>query len=324
MGQKINPIGFRLGVNRTWDSRWFAKGAEYGKLLHEDIKIRNYLKEQLKQTGKNDPLLGHKMLAMIFEKPSLRTRVSFSVAMTQLGGTALMLRQEEVGLGHREPVKDVARVISSMCNGIMVRTFEQSKVEELAQWGSVPVVNGLTDLTHPCQAMADVMTLEEHFGNLKGRTIAFIGDGNNVARALAVACGKFGMRFILATPPAYALPRADVDRIMGQVPDLDFVTTNDPREAAAAADCLYTDTWVSMGQEAEKQQRIKEFAGFSIDESLLAVAPKHCVVMHCLPAYRGLEISDGAMEGKRSLVFPQAENRLHFQKGLLAVLLGNQ
>jgi ornithine carbamoyltransferase len=186
------------------------------------------------------------------------------------------------------------------------------------------VINGLTDFSHPCQAMSDLMTLNEHFGDLKGRTVAFIGDGNNVARSLADTCGKFGMRFILAAPPGYELPAEDVQRIMSHSPQMDFVTTNDPRQAAAEADCLYTDTWVSMGQEAEKERRKKDFAGFIIDAKLLAAAPAHAVVMHCLPAYRGLEITAEMVDGPRSLIFPQAENRLHFQKGLLAVLLGRQ
>jgi ornithine carbamoyltransferase len=218
----------------------------------------------------------------------------------------------------------VARVLAGMCDGIMARTFEHEKVTSLAKWSTVPVINGLTDYSHPCQAMADTMTLQEHFGTLKGRTLAYVGDGNNVARSLSVACGRFGMRFILASPPAYELPREDVDRIMSQVPEMDFVVTNDPIEAVREADAIYTDTWVSMGKESEKQKRVKEFAGFQIDEKLLARAPAHAVVLHCLPAYRGFEISDAAMEGKQSLVFPQAENRLHFQKGLLAVLMGNQ
>jgi ornithine carbamoyltransferase len=293
--------------------------------LRHMLDVSAKLKKELKATGKNDPLLAGKTLAMIFEKPSLRTRVSFAVAMTQLGGNGLLLRNEEVGLDTREPTSDVARVVSSMCDGIMARTFEHSKVIRLAQFSRVPVINGLTDFSHPCQAMADVMTLAEHFGGeLSGRTVAFIGDGNNVARSLAVACGKFGMRFVLATPPGYTLSGKDEDRIMTQVPQMDFETTSDPYEAARDADCLYTDTWVSMGQEDEKAKRVKEFAGFTIDEKLLARAPKHAVVLHCLPAYRGLEISEGVLEGKQSLVFPQAENRLHFQKGLLSVLLGGQ
>ena len=175
---------------------------------------------------------------------------------------------------------------------------------------------------YTCQAMADLMTVEEHFGSLQGKTLAFIGDGNNVARSLLIGCGRFGMRFILACPRTYELPHEDVDRIMSQVPEMDFATTDDPKDAASEADVLYTDTWVSMGQETEKAQRLKDFAGYKIDEKLIAAAPKHAVIMHCLPAYRGLEISDEAMEHKRSPVFPQAENRLHFQKGLLAVLLG--
>ncbi|HTW95407.1 MAG TPA: ornithine carbamoyltransferase [Tepidisphaeraceae bacterium] len=293
-----------------------------GELRHL-LDVSSRLKAQLRQTGRNDPLLAGKTLAMIFEKPSLRTRVSFAVAMTQLGGNGLLLRDEEVGLGKREPVQDVARVLSGMCDGIMARTFAHDTVLGLAKWATVPVINGLTDYSHPCQAMADMLTLQEHFGELKGKTLAFIGDGNNVARSLAVACGKFGVRFILATPPGYQLPSDDVSRIMSQVPDLDFVLTHDPTEAAAVADCIYTDTWVSMGQETEKVRRLKDFQGFIIDQALLQKAPAHAVVMHCLPAYRGLEISDDVVESSRSLIFPQAENRLHFQKGLLAVLLGH-
>jgi ornithine carbamoyltransferase len=216
----------------------------------------------------------------------------------------------------------VARVLSGMCDGIMARTFEHEKLTGLAKYSTVPVINGLTDFSHPCQAMADLMTLQERFGELRGRTLAFIGDGNNVARSLAVACGKLGLRFILASPDAYKLPREDVDRIMTQVPEMDFVVTDDAKQAAAEADAIYTDTWVSMGQEAEKARRVKDFAGYQVDEALMAAAPKHAVVLHCLPAYRGLEISDGVMEGPQSMVFPQAENRLHFQKGLLAALMG--
>lgn len=290
--------------------------------LRHLLDVAARLKAEYRENGRNDLILAGKTLAMVFEKPSLRTRVSFSVAMTHLGGSALYLRQEEVGLVTREPVEDVARVLSGMCDGIMARTFEHQKVLDLAKYASVPVINGLTDFSHPCQAMADVMTIEEHFGDLKGRTVAFIGDGNNVARSLSVACGKFGMRFVLATPPNYELPEAEVDRIMTQLPEMDFITTQDPREAVKDADVIYTDTWVSMGQESEKQQRLKDFDGFRIDDSLLADAPDHAVVLHCLPAYRGLEISHEVIEGKRSLIFPEAENRLHFQKGLIAVLMG--
>jgi ornithine carbamoyltransferase len=292
--------------------------------LRHTLDVSKRLKKQLKETGKNDPILAGKTLAMIFEKPSLRTRVSFAVGMTQLGGAGLLLRDEEVGLDKREPTEDVARVLASMCDGIMARTFEHEKVVKLAQYSAVPVVNALTDYSHPCQAMADVLTLEEHFGDLKGRTVAYIGDGNNVARSLAVACGKFGMKFIIAAPEGYELDDASVARIRQQVPGISFTTVRDPMEAARNADALYTDTWVSMGQEAEKAKRLAIFNGYQINEQLLAAAPKNAVVLHCLPAYRGLEISSGVMEGKQSLIFPEAENRLHFQKGLLAVLLGGQ
>ena len=290
--------------------------------LRRLLDVSACLKKQYKAKGCNDPILNCKTLAMVFEKPSLRTRVSFAVAMTHLGGQGLLLRNEEVGFGVREAVEDIARVLSGMCDGIMARTFEHEKVLKLATYASVPVINGLTDYSHPCQAMADLMTVEEHFGSLADKTMAFIGDGNNVARSLATACGKLGMRFVIASPPGYQLDGAEMDRIISQVPDMDFETTDDPVEAVRDADVLYTDTWVSMGQEEEKERRIKEFAGFCIDAKLLSEAPKSAIVLHCLPAYRGLEISAEVLEGPQSKVFEEAENRLHFQKGLLAVLMG--
>lgn len=296
--------------------------------LHRILDVASTLKQQIRETGKNDPLLAGKTLAMIFEKPSLRTRVSFAIAMTQLGGQGLLLRDDEVGLGKREPVKDVARVLGSMCDGIMARVFEHQKILDLAKYSPVPVINGLSDYSHPCQAMADILTIRESFAgghagsDLAGKTVVYVGDGNNVARSLAVACGKFGMRFICVTPGGYELPADDMDRIMSQVSGMEFVTSHDPREAARDADVLYTDTWVSMGQETEKARRMKDFSGFSIDESLLSIAPKHAIVLHCLPAYRGLEISEGVLEGPQSRVFQQAENRLHAQKAILAVLMG--
>jgi ornithine carbamoyltransferase len=290
--------------------------------LRHLLDVARRLKAQHKSTGRNDPILAGKTLAMIFEKPSLRTRVSFAVATTHLGGSPLLLRQEEVGLDTREPTADVARVLSGMCDGIMARTFAHEKVVQLARYASVPVINGLTDYSHPCQAMADLMTMEEHFGALAGRTLAYIGDGNNVARSLAIACGKLGVRFVIASPPGYTLPSDEVDAIMAQLPDMDFTTAASPEDAVREADVLYTDTWVSMGQEQEKAQRIADFKGYQIDAPLLAAAPPHAMVMHCLPAYRGLEISAEVLESPRSLIFPEAENRLHLQKGLLAVLMG--
>src|SRR5208282_5490962 len=284
-------------------------GCTFDELEHT-LQVAAALKKQYRETGRNDPLLAGKTLAMIFEKPSLRTRVSFSVAMTHLGGSGLLLRQEEVGLGKREPVEDVAR------------TYSHEVVVNLAKSATVPVINALTDYSHPCQAMADLLTIREKFGDLKGRTVAFIGDGNNMARSLSAACGRFGMRFILAAPAGYDLPSADMDRIMSQIPNMEFQTARQPADAVRNADVIYTDTWISMGQEQEKEKRLRDFRGFMVDEKLLAAAPKHAIVMHCLPAYRGLEISAAVLEGPQSVVFPQAENRLHYQKGLLAVLMG--
>lgn len=301
----------------------FISIADYSTAdLQHVLEVSMALKKQYKAIGRNDHILADQTLAMIFEKPSLRTRVSFATAMTQLGGTSLYLRQEEVGLETREPVRDVSRVLSGMCDGIMARTFEHEKITELAKWSSVPVINGLTDYSHPCQAMTDILTVYECFGSLKGRTMAFIGDGNNVARSLSLACGRFGMNFVLASPKGYELPKEDVDAIMAAAPDMDFAITDDPVAAVRDADAVYTDTWISMGQEREKEARIQAFKGFCINAELLASAPSHAIVLHCLPAYRGLEISDETMEGPKSKVFQQAENRLHFQKGLLAVLMG--
>ena len=285
------------------------------------LDVARDLKKQYLKTGKNDPILAGQVLAMVFEKPSLRTRVSFQCGMAHLGGQAMYIRGEEVGLGVREPVQDVARVLSGMCDGIMARTFAHEKVEGLAKHSTVPVINGLTDFNHPCQAMADLLTIEEHFGKLEGLTVAYVGDGNNVTRSLASACGKFKMRCIVAAPRGYELPEADAARYRTAGA---FEQTSDPVAAVREADVVYTDTWVSMGQEAEKATKVKEFAGFEINEALMAKAPRGAVVLHCLPAYRGYEISDGVMESPQSLVFPQAENRMHFQKGLMAVLMGGR
>ena len=268
--------------------------------------------------GELPPALQRKTLAMIFEKPSLRTRVSFEAAMTQLGGHAICLTQSDIGLGSREPVQDVARVLSGMCDAIMARTFSHEMVEQLGAAASVPVINALTDYSHPCQAMADLMTVRERMGELAGRTLTFVGDGNNVARSLAVVCAKFEMKFVLAAPTGHTLEQDFIDSL----PDgADYSQTSAPADAVAGADVIYTDTWVSMGQEDEKAQRIKTFEGFQINADLLACAPDHAIVLHCLPAYRGLEISDEAFEAHAASIFRQAENRLHFQRALVNVLI---
>ncbi len=292
-------------------------------VLNHIFDVAFELRKQRRAGERNTPLLSGKTLAMLFEKPSLRTRVSFEQAMVELGGHALVLQQHEVGLGKRESVADVARVLSGMVHGIAARVFEHQSLVELAHHGSVPVINMLSDYSHPCQALADVMTLMDEFGrDLSGRTLAFIGDGNNVARSLATICGRLGMRFVLASPAGYELEMELIERIMSQVPGATIEMTRDAGEAVRFADCIYTDTWVSMGQEAEAAKRKKVFAAYQVNAQLLAQAPSHAVVLHCLPAYRGTEITDEAMDGPRSRVFAESENRLHAQKGLLAVLMG--
>jgi ornithine carbamoyltransferase len=290
--------------------------------LQHIMDVAKTLKHQHKTTGRNDPIAAGKVLAMIFEKPSLRTRMSFEVAMVHLGGHATYISPSEIGLGKRESVADVARVLSGFCDGIMARVFEHEKLTGLAKYARVPVINGLSDYSHPCQALADLMTAQEHFGILRGLTLSYIGDGNNVARSLMVACARFGVRFRIAAPPGYELEDIFIDRIMRQCPDLDFAKTSDPISAVRGTDIIYTDTWVSMGQEEEKHQRMPIFKPYQINKELLAEAPKTAIVMHCLPAYRGVEITDEVIDGPQSVVFQEAENRLHFQKGLLAVLIG--
>ncbi len=267
--------------------------------------------------------LSRKVLAMIFEKPSLRTRVSFETAMTQLGGHAIYLAPTDIGLGTREPARDVARVLGRMCDGIMARTFSHETVQRLAAHSPTPVINALSDYSHPCQAMADLMTAREHFcsdgSDFAGGTLAFVGDGNNVARSLAVLCAKLDVTFVLAAPEGYQLEA----EFPATLPDgARYVVTSDPAQAVADADVIYTDTWVSMGQEDEKNKRIKDFEGFQVSTDLLAGAPDHAIVMHCLPAHRGYEIAEDVFEAHAATIFAQADNRLHFQRSLLNVLIG--
>ncbi len=279
-----------------------------------------------RQAGKaNDPILQGKTLAVFFEKQSLRTRVSFEQAMNELGGHAIILDQGSIGLGQRESVHDVIKVLSGMVHGIAARVYEHQKLLQLAEHGSIPVINALSDESHPCQAMADIMTMIDEFGpDLTGRTLAYVGDGNNVALSLASICGKLEIRFVIASPPGYELEQDVVDRIMAQQPNMAFEITADPKQAVHDADAIYTDTWISMGQEEQTAARKIAFDGFALDAALLQHSPDHAIVLHCLPAHRGMEITDEIMDGPQSRVFPQAHNRLHAQKGLLAVLLGNQ
>ena len=274
------------------------------------------------RAGKLASTLTRKTLAMIFEKPSLRTRVSFETAMSDLGGHAIYLTKADIGLGSREAIQDIARVLGRMCDGIMARTFSHQFVVDLGKWSAVPVINGLTDHSHPCQAMADLMTAKEVFGELKGKTLVFVGDGNNVARSLADACGKFGMKFILSCPEGYELDKKFVTAVRAEGGQACYQELHEPARAVAGADIIYTDTWISMGQESEKDKRVKAFKGFQINDKLLASAPRRAIVLHCLPAYRGYEITDSAFEAHSKTILDQAENRLHFQRTLLNVLMG--
>ncbi|MEX0775592.1 MAG: ornithine carbamoyltransferase [Phycisphaeraceae bacterium] len=291
--------------------------------LHHIFDVAFDLRQERSAGKANRPVLAHKTLAMIFEKPSLRTRASFEQAMLELGGHAIVMGDAEVGLGKRETAADVARVLSGIVHGIVARVFEHQKLIDLAQYATIPVINALSDFSHPCQALADAMTIMDEFGrDLRGRTVAYVGDGNNVARSLAVLCGRLGMNFIHACPSGYELERELTERILAQVPGMNLQLTHDPVVAVHDADVLYTDTWVSMGKEAEASERLRQFGPYQINSGLLAAAPAHAIVMHCLPAYRGKEITSEVLEGPRSRVWSQAHNRLHGQKGLLAVLLG--
>ena len=289
-------------------------------MLRDLLRTSARLKS-LYSVGGTDLCLTGKVLAMLFEKPSLRTRISFHVAMTDLGGSAIYVKPEDIGgIGKREPIKDMARVLSRYVDGIMARTFEHSTITELAKFAAVPVINALTDWLHPCQAMADVLTIQEHCEDLQGVKIAFIGDGNNVARSLAFASAKLGMKMVVASPPAYQLDAESIQKA-NQIAADTITRTNNPAQAVADANIIYTDTWVSMGQEQEKQKRCADFAGFQVNAALLKAAPPDAKIMHCLPASRGLEITDDVVESPNSIIFDQAENRLHFQRALLKKLL---
>jgi ornithine carbamoyltransferase len=267
------------------------------------------------------PLRG-RVVGLVFEKPSLRTRVSFEAAVAQLGGTSLFLPGNEVGLGWRESVEDFGRTIGQYVDALVLRVFKHDTVRGLADLAGCVVVNGLSDLAHPCQALADLLTIKETFGEIRGRTVVFVGDGNNVAKSLAYGCGKLGASFVLASPTGYGFDPAYREAFRRHAPLGMLTETHDPAAAVKAADVIYTDVWTSMGQEAEKEKRLSEFAPFQVNEKLLSLAPPDAKVLHCLPAHRGEEITGEVLDGPRSLAFPQAGNRLHAQKALLAWLLG--
>jgi ornithine carbamoyltransferase len=293
------------------------------KDIEKILKRSATLKKLLKQ-GKPHQTLKGRSLGMIFEKASTRTRVSFEVGMFQLGGQALFLSPDDLQIGRGEPIADTARTLSRYLDGIMIRTFAQKTIEELARFASIPVINGLTDAHHPCQALADLLTIQEKKKKLKGLTLAYVGDGNNVANSLIQACVKVGMHFAIATPRGYELDAAIMKQAKaeGKQTNAGVLVTNDPFQAVGNADIVYTDVWASMGQEAEHTKRMKEFKGYEVDTTLMKAARKGALVMHCLPAHRGEEIAADVIDGPKSVIFDQAENRLHVQKAVLDLLLG--
>lgn len=283
------------------------------------LRIKN-----MQKNGEIQTCLSGKTLAMIFAKSSTRTRVSFEVGTTQLGGSALFLSTADIQLGRGEPISDTAQVLSRMVDGIMIRTFKQSDLEELAKHGSIPIINGLTDEFHPCQVLADLLTIYEKKGTLKGLKLAFVGDGNNMAHSLMIGCSKLGMDVAIASPDGYkpnpvytAWSVANAEKHGSKV-----TICSDPLEACKDADVLYTDVWASMGQESEAEKRREAFKGFQINAECLSVAEKDAIFLHCLPAHRGEEVTSEVIDGKHSVVFDEAENRLHAQKAVMALLMG--
>jgi ornithine carbamoyltransferase len=288
---------------------------EVALILDEAVKIKAMQKARIPYR----PLRG-RTLAMVFQKPSNRTRVSFEVGMYQLGGHALSLSPQEIQMGKRETPSDTGRVLARYIDAIMVRTFDHEELEELAGAADVPVVNGLSDAHHPCQALADLLTVREEFGSLEGVKIAYVGDGNNVAHSLAIACALTGAELAIAHPDGHG-PDPEVVETAGKLGAAP-VLTQDPSEAAAGARVVYTDVWASMGQEAEAAERREEFVPFRVDEGLMGLAAEDAIFLHCLPAHRGEEVTAGVIDGPQSRVFDQAENRLHAQKALLYLLMG--
>ncbi|MCX7841714.1 MAG: ornithine carbamoyltransferase [Clostridia bacterium] len=291
--------------------------------MEKILSLAEKLKRQNKE-GIQHHLLKGKTLGMIFTKSSTRTRVSFEVGMYQLGGYSLFLSSNDIQLGRGETIYDTARVLSRYIDGIMIRTFKQSDVEDLAKYGTIPVINGLTDLMHPCQILADLFTVYEHKRTLKGLKMAYVGDGNNVANSLLHGCAKVGMHIAVASPRGFECDQSIVCEAQGdaKVSGSQILLTEDPVEAVKDADVIYTDTWVSMGQEAEKEQRVKIFMPYQVNSTLFSHAKEDAIFLHCLPAYRGYEVTEDIIDGSQSVIFDEAENRLHVQKAVMAILMG--
>jgi len=308
-----------VAVGDSLKGRSFTRVADWSRAdLLRVLDLADELK-RLQRSREPHHLLPGRTLGMIFQKPSTRTRVSFEVGMYQLGGVGLYLAAGDLQLGRGETIRDTATVLSRYLDAIMIRTFAQSDVEELAEQASIPVINGLTDEAHPCQALADVMTIRERFERFDGLRVAYFGDGNNVCASLMVACAKLGMDFVAATPRDYA-PTDDAVRI-ARAEGVTVTLTDDARAAAEGADVLYTDVWTSMGQDAEREQRLRDLRGYGIDGELVERAAANAIVLHCLPAHYGEEISEEVLYGQHSVVWDQAENRLHVQKALMALVI---
>jgi ornithine carbamoyltransferase len=305
-------------VKRDFVSLTDITAAEFAQILSlaADLKRRQ-------KSGESTPLLRGKTLALLFHKPSLRTRGAFEVGMYQLGGYSTYMQDQDIGIGVREPIKDLGRVLSRYYDGIVIRTFAHEAVVELAHMATVPVINGLTDLLHPCQILAAMQTLDEHFGDISGLHIAYVGDGNNMANSWALGAAMLGLTLTVACPRAYR-PDAEIwghAKLIAESTGAVLEIVEDPRQGVKGADVVYTDVWTSMGQEKEAAQRREIFRSYQINAALLTETPSHAVVMHCLPAHRGEEITNEVMESPRSLAFEEAENRLHAQKALLVFLL---
>ncbi|ACL77209.1 ornithine carbamoyltransferase [Ruminiclostridium cellulolyticum] len=291
--------------------------------IQDLLKLSEKLKRQTKE-GVQHHLLKGKTLGMIFSKSSTRTRVSFEVGMYQLGGYSLFLSSNDIQLGRGESIFDTANVLSRYIDGIMIRTFNQSDVEDLAKYGTIPVINGLTDEMHPCQILADLLTIYEHKGKLEGLKLAYIGDGNNVAHSLLHGCAKTGMDISIASPKGYECDSRYVDEAKEAAKSIGskVVLTQDPVEAISKADVVYADTWISMGQEDQKEEKLNIFMPYQINSQLFAKAKEDAIFLHCLPAYRGYEVTEDIIDGAQSVIFDEAENRLHAQKAVMATLMG--
>jgi ornithine carbamoyltransferase len=308
-----------VAIGDSLKGRSFTRVADWSREeLLEVLDLADELK-RLQGNREDHDLLPGRTLGMIFQKPSTRTRVSFEVGIYQLGGTGLYLSAGDLQLGRGETIKDTAVVLSRYLDAIMIRTFKQSDVEELAKHATIPVINGLTDSSHPCQALADVMTIRERFGRFEGLKVVYLGDGNNVCASLMVACARLGLDFVASTPPGYE-PDEEAVRIARES-GVSVELTADPQAAVEGADVLYTDVWTSMGQDDERDRRLKDLAGYGINAELVTRANENAIVLHCLPAHYGEEITEDVLYGPHSAVWDQAENRLHAQKALMALVI---